>query len=267
MNKHIVFLIFFFLIFSLVPLAEAVAPSVGTVTADDPINLLESSTVNVLCNSTVADVDGWANITMVNATIWHSSSTEGASDDNNYHYTNSSCSLGTNVSETELPASCSFPMEYYSNSGTWSCKLRAYDGSSEAGNETNTTVNSLIALNIPNTLDFGSMDLGETSTNDTENETSIENTGNTLIDIQLSGDSMSCTSGSIAVSNIKYSDTDNTEYSSMTALSGTSTTINLDVAQRTDGASIKDIFWRILIPSTGAGGSCSNTITFTAIAG
>ena len=251
----------------LFPLVSAAAPLVYNITIIDPINLLEGSTVGVYCNATLSDSDGWGNISTINSTIWHSSSTEGAADDNNDHYTNSSCSLGTNSSATDVPANCRFDMQYYSNSGNWTCKIRANDGSSTGTNETNTTINTLLALSVSNTINFGAMSLGDTSTDSTENVTSVENTGNTGIDIQLSGDAMSCTPGSITASNIKYSTVDNTAYSSMTALSGTATTLDINISQRTDSTTSKNTFWKIDIPTTGVGGSCSSTITFTAISG
>ena len=263
----------FFLILFLIPTAKApppkATPSVGIVEVTDPINLLESSTVTVWCNATISVSGNWKqnDVLSVNGTIWHSSSSEGAADDNNSHYTNSSC-FSTDVETTEVQTNCSFSLQYYSNPNTWTCKLGAFMSKSDtsADNQTNTTVNTLLALSIPGTIDFGSMTVGQNSTDTTENVSAVENTGNVLMDIQLSGDAMSCTTGSIPVSNIKYSAVDNTPYASMTALSENATTLGLNVSQRTDGVSTKDVFWKISIPNTGIDGVCSNTMTFTAIA-
>ena len=82
MKKRVIILPLFFVLF-LFHISEAASPTVGTVTVTDPINLVESSTVAVLCNASASDVDGWANITTVNSTIWHSSSSETAADDEN----------------------------------------------------------------------------------------------------------------------------------------------------------------------------------------
>lgn len=252
----------------MLPAALAAAPTVGTVTVTDPIDLSAGSTKAITCNATFSDADGWANVSSVNATLWDvAASAEGNADDSNDHYTNASCSIGTNTSESDAPATCTFDLQYYANNGTWTCKIRAYDAAASGTNQTNTTINTLLALNIPSTINFGTMSLGDTSTNTTENETSVENYGNVLIDVDLSGDDMSCSSGTIPVGNIKYSDTDNTAYASMTALTTSATTLNLNVAQRTNGVSTKTTYWKIQIPSTGVGGSCTNTITFTAVAG
>lgn len=78
---------------------------------------------------------------------------------------------------------------------------------------------------------------------------------------------MGCTVGVVPVGNIKYSDIDDTAYNSMTALTGDTINLDLNVTQQTGAITTKDIFWKIKIPDTGVGGSCTNTITFTAVAG
>ena len=266
MEKCLVIIILISLILS-IQLIKAATPSINTINIPESINLISGSTKSVVCDAIISDEDGWGDISSVNASIWHSSSNEDSEDDENDHYTNSSCLLGVNTSATEVPINCSFDLEYYSNPGTWTCKIRVYDGSSEGNNQSDTTVNDLIAINIPDTIDFGSMDLGETSTNASEEVTSVENYGNIDIDIKLSGEDMDCNPGSILVTSIRYSDTDNTAYDLMTNLTDTATTLNLNIAQRTGSSSIEDVFWRIRIPDNGVGGTCSNTIIFTAIEG
>ena len=251
----------------LVPFVKGASPSVTNLAVNNPIDLLGNSVATISCNASISDEAGWEDISLVNATFWHSSSTETSNDDENDHYTNSSCSFGTNTSSTEFKAICSFALEYYTNPGNWTCKIRAYDSSSEGNNQIDTIVNSLLALSFPNAINFGAFSLGETSTDLTENVTNIINTGNTLIDVRLSGSNLVCTSGSIPVSNVKYSDIDDTLYSSMNSLSGDLTTLDLNIPPRTTTISTKDIFWKISIPNTGAGGSCTNSITFSAIAG
>jgi len=261
-------ILIFVLIFNLFQIVFAAVPSVGPVSVTNPINLNAGTTKTITCNATVSDADGWQNISLVNATLWDSTATtEGAADDNNNHYTNASCSIGTNTSATDVPVTCAFSLQYYANNGTWTCKIRAWDGLNESSNQTSTTINPLIALSIPSTINFGLMSLGETSSNTTENETAVENYGNVQIDVDLSGDGMVCTIGSIPVENIRYSSIDNTSYASMTSLTTSATTLDLNIPQRTNGASFKITYWKIQIPNTGVGGSCSNTITFTAVAG
>jgi len=259
------FLLVLFLV--LIPAALAAAPTVDTVTVTDPVNLNAGSTKTVTCEATVSDADGWANITVVNATIWHSSSTEASADDNNDHYTDVSCDIGTNTSETDAPVTCTFALQYYAKDGTWTCKIRAHDDSSSGSNETTTTVNELVALSAPATMNFGSLSLGDTSTNTTEVEFSMENKGNVQIDAQVSGNNMTCASGTISVGNVRYSSADNTSYDLMTVLTASAVTFDLNITKSTGSASSVTTYWRIQIPDSGVGGSCNNTITFTAVSG
>ena len=250
----------------LIPFASA-AVSVGSPAISDPIDLSAGSASMVQCNAAISDDSGWENILSANATIWHSSSSEGAADDDNDHYTNASCSFGENISSTEVPVTCSFSMQYFSNPGSWTCKIRAYNGSSEGSSLIAYSVNTLLAIKIPENLNFGSMALGQTSTDDSENVTAIENYGNVQLDVKLSGSAMACSSGSFSTSSIRYSGSDNAAYDSMESLSGNSTTFDLNLPQRTGGASVKNMYWKIRLPEAGAGGMCSNTIDFTAASG
>src|SRR3972149_9363956 len=131
------------------PIAFAGTQTAGTViVSPSSIDLAAGSTKLVACNATVTDTDNWNNITTVNATIWHYiDSTEAAADNNTAHYTNTSCALGTNTSLTARPANCGFNLQYYSNNGTWSCKIRSYNSTGEeASNSTNATINQLVSL-------------------------------------------------------------------------------------------------------------------------
>jgi len=259
------FLLVLFLV--LIPAALAAAPTIGTITVTDPINLNAGSTKTVTCEATVSDNDGWANITVVNATIWHSSSSEVSSDDNNDHYADASCDIGTNTSETDVPVTCTFTLQYHAKDGTWTCKIRAYDDSSSGSNEITTTVNELVALSIPATINFGTLNLGDTSTNASEVEFSVENKGNVQIDVQVSGNNMTCASGTIPIGNMRYGSADNTSYDLMTTLTTGAVPFDLNITKSTGSASSATTYWRIQIPSSGVGGTCSNTIAFTAVSG
>lgn len=153
-------LVFLFLLL-IFPAALAAAPTIDALTIIDPVSLNPDSTVIVICNSTFSDEDGYANVTSVNATFWDAtSSSEEASDDENDHYTNSSCSIGTNTSNISAPVTCTFEVEYYANAAAWTCKINVFDDASSASNQTDTTVDTLLALSIPDSVNFGEMDRG-----------------------------------------------------------------------------------------------------------
>jgi hypothetical protein len=258
------------LLLSLVPTAFAGTQTVGTVTIDpsSPIDLTLGSTKTVTCSATITDTDNWNNITTVNATIWDSiASTEGASDNDNEHYTVVSCDLGANTSATERPATCSFSLHYHANPSTWTCKIRSYNSTNDlASNSNGATVNQLVALDVVGTsINFGDMALNETSASDVS--TTVQNVGNIRIDVKLSGDSFSCSSGTLSPETARYSATSGNSYASMTELTGTAITLDLDIAKSTGSPSTKDTYWKISIPNSGVGGSCSNTVTFSAVSG
>jgi len=254
------------------------APTVGTVTlwnqagADAAITLTAGSTVTVTCNATLTDNNGYSDIDSASATLYHSTSSSGAADDENVHYTNSSCTLGTNTSATDVPVTCSFTLNYMALNGTWTCNITADDGTATASGTDTNTVNSLAALDVvETTINFGSMSLGSNSS--TAQYINITNTGNIQIDAQFSGTDYSCTIGTIPVGNTRYS-LSSLPYDNMTTSLTTSavTQTNFDLGVRgvatSDGVdSKKNEYWTILIPSTGVGGTCTNTITVTAVAG
>ncbi len=257
------------LLLSLVPTAFAGTQTVGTVTIDpSPIDLTAGSTKTVTCSATITDTDNWNNTTTVNATMWDAiASTEGASDDDNEHYTAVSCDLGTNTSATERPATCSFSLHYHANPSTWTCKIRSYNSTNDvASNSNDATVNQLVALDVAEaSINFGSMDLNETSSSDVS--ATVQNIGNIRIDVKLSGNSFICSSGTLSPETIRYSATPGNLYSDMTELTGTAIRLNLNIAKSTGSPSTDDTYWKISIPNSGVGGSCSNTITFTAVSG
>ncbi len=257
------------LILLLMPAVYAGTQTVGTVTtSQSPINLNAGSTTTIDCLAMVTDTDNWNNITTVNATMWDNiASTEGSADSNSNHYTNTSCSLGANTSATELPVTCSFSLQYYANPSTWTCKIRSYNSTIDlASNSVDATVNSLVALDVTEaTIDFSTLALGATSSSDVT--ATVQNNGNVQIDVNLTGTALSCTSGSLAQENIHYSASSGIAYGSMTALSGTTANLDLNVAKSTGAASTALTYWKISIPSSGAGGTCTDTITFTAVSG
>ncbi len=255
-----------------------VAPTVSGVTlfnsvdADAAINLAAGATVLVRVNGTINDDNGGTDITSATGTLFHSTSATGDPDDENIHYSNASCTLGAPAGNTRV-ATCRFVMNYMALDGTWTARIVGIDAGAlnGAGTDTN-TVNTLAALDVINaSINFGSMALNATTSNALG--MSIRNLGNIQIDSQFSGTGFTCGTGTMAAGALKY-DTIQGAYASLASvLSGsptTQTTFNLGVrgvATANGANSDKYEFWGIGLPPNGAGGSCSNTITISAIAG
>ncbi|PIR73936.1 MAG: hypothetical protein COU35_05170 [Candidatus Magasanikbacteria bacterium CG10_big_fil_rev_8_21_14_0_10_47_10] len=130
------------------------------------------------------------------------------------------------------------------------------------------TVATLSALDIDTAfLDFGTLSVGSTST---EQTVVVTNTGNNdSLDIQLSGTNMPCSIGTIATDNIRYSSSVGFAWTAGTQLESASASFGVPLAKSTvtTTASTDDSYWKLEVPvasSTGFSGACSGTITFTA---
>lgn len=254
------------------------APTVGTITATDPVTLSESTNVTVWCNATVTDTNGYSDVSTVSAKLWDpASTTEGAGNDYNNHFTNSTCTL-SGGSGTTVNAACSFNVHYSANAAEWTCKLTATDAGALTGtaSATDVTVNQLKALStVSASLAFSELALGATSSSD--KNINVTNTGNVLIDVSVDGygaidgdgKSMTCTIGTITLANVKYNLTADQDYTAnMTALTDSAVTLtdfNLAAESTDNTASAELIYWKLKIPTTGVGGSCSGNVVVTAV--
>lgn len=278
-----------------------VFPEVLNVSLDDGaanVVLIPADTKMVQCAAIVRDFNGESDIDIVNATFYDSvSSFSEDSDDNNDHYTNSSCDIITSFSEYDgqaysdddeyqILANCTFEVEYYANPENWICNVTAYDNSSwEDKNTDSITVSELLALGLPNTISYGEVNATYVSE---ENITNITNYGNVEVNLSLEGYgatpgdglAMNCTLGSvgtIADMYEKYNLTASTPgdlslsefeavYVNLTS-EGTPAIRQFDLSPREDDTineAIKESYWRIYVPR-GVAGTCNGTVIFGAV--
>ncbi|NIO21306.1 MAG: hypothetical protein GTN76_11365 [Candidatus Aenigmarchaeota archaeon] len=246
------------------------APVVGNIYfTPSPIDLSSCGTVTIWCNATVTDANGYNDVQAANVTFWDEAATnEGNSDDNSNHYTNVSCTLNSGSGST-VQANCSLTLQYYANPANWTCKVYANDTGGESdSNSSNVTVNSLIALDADNTIDFLTLSPGATSSDDVNN--TVTNCGNVIMDLNLSGTNLTNTTATVAnitVGNVHYNVTDYyQDYATlMTALTNTSTWADFSLAKRTNGVSTNKTYWKISIPGSIENLIYTGTITFTAV--
>jgi len=166
-------------------------------TPPDAIDLIAFSTKNVYCNGTVTDSDGGADISKVNATLYDvEASSPGSVDSNATHYTNKSCFISA-ADGNNKHFKCLFLVRYFANNATWQCNATGYDASNTFNsNISNVTINALVAISVPTTMDFGTLALGDTSF---VNKTNITNAGNVLLDISIFGFANNQTNSSAAL--------------------------------------------------------------------
>jgi len=127
---------------------------------------------------------------------------------------------------------------------------------------------------VPAEIDYGNLSVTETSSDMPAN---ISNFGNTPINISVRGYGgttnpdnpadlcMECAYGNISMGYEKYSLSSGTDYSAMTALTNTSTEMNLPLPVRINDSNYEDdtntTYWKIQIPLS-IGGVCNGTLQF-----
>ncbi len=264
--------------------ALAAAPTVSSVRVGvsangpnvSPLSVSPNTPTTYYINGTVSDTDGFADIVSVAAVFYRSGVASGpdCTADNNNCYRPPNCSL-TGGSGNTIDYSCSIALQYFADptdsgtyvSDTWKVRVRVTD-SVESVDDTNYSneLNSLLAISVsPSNINFGSLALGATSNSI---QIDVKNSGNVAADSAVSsGGNLTCAVGSILVANQKYGRTD-VDYASLEyTLSTTPNNAGLTLPAQTDDAtSISDqLFFRILIPSSGVRGACNGVTNINAI--
>jgi hypothetical protein len=251
------------------------------------IDLTANATKTVYITAIVRDYNGDDDIKNVSVRVYDSSANYNSLDDNNNHYTNFSCYINKAYGdEYQIFANCSVELWYYSNNATWTANVSANDTNNLVGyNSTSKSVNTLIALGVPNGIDYGTVNATSVSE---ENFTNVTNLGNVMINLSFAGYAlnysdgiaMNCTLGSIRNISIyyeKYNITGGTtSVTSLTDfeakyrnLTNTSVVNRFNMPARTNDT-YNDIwnatFWRIYVP-IGVAGNCTGNIVIGAVVG
>lgn len=279
-------------------LINNVAPGVSAVTLNGglDITLTEGTTTNVTVTATVTDNNSCQDITTVETSVYRSAITytgcdANAEDNNNNCYAQVSCSLGgantcDSASDASASYTCTVALQFHAEStddypltGTiqyeaqnWLSTVNAIDDDSATGNdevETGVEVDSLLAMDITASINYGALDVGE-SNDPLDKITTVTATGNVGLDQELSGTNLTDGStGVIPVANQKYALAGSTSYASGTALSGTPTEVELNCQKTsvTGSPATKDTYWGILIPASVPPGPYTGQNTVTAVLG
>jgi len=247
------------------------------------IDLVAGNNRTVFCNATLTDSDGFTGIASASAVLYDIvASSPSATDNEDNHYSNSSCLLFSG-SGTTRGVECSFPVIYHSNNATWRCNVTTIDNLSATGfaSEDSFTINELVALDVSSILDYGELSLGSTSVQRIVN---VTNLGNIQIDIKIYGfannfttspNSFNCTSGTIAnitLANHRYNVTvSGIAFGSMFRLLNETNEItwsSLNLSKKLSSetkVSLNKTYWRVQIPSSEIGGTCRGVISYTAV--
>ncbi len=226
------------------------------------ISLSAGSTHNVSWTATITDLDGNAEIAGVTGKLYRSgvAGAESCTPDNNNCYADAVCDL-SGCSGNICTATCTVSMYFHADatdanstmpSEYWRGWMEATDSHSDTGSEFSATnapdVESLSALDIVTSIDYGLMLAGDSSL---EKTTLVTNEGNIIIDLELLGDSMctdypTCAGDSIAVGQQEYSMSTFT-YGSGTDLTSSAFRIQFNLAKPTSSPSsqTKNLYWRL----------------------
>lgn len=266
------------------PSVTVTAASTGAGTAD--VTLTENTTTTAYIYGTGTDTNGCDDIDT--ATSWDSTlyrtnlgAGNGCTADNANCYSDSSATLTLGActalsGTTTITYQFAYPVQYYADptdSGTygatsWTGYVRTVDEAASAvgtGSDT-VEINTTTALEVDTgDLAFGSVTLGTTAGPRT---IVIKNTGNSTIDYSIAASgAMSCTRGTVAANRTQYSfatATHSADGGDSKGIQGATEDRNL--AKATASASSSESSYFRLNIASGAGGACSNTVTFTAIA-
>lgn len=259
-------------------------PNITFIVVDDSIaspsgqiDLIAAFTRIVTCEAVVEEYDGNP---LQNILSEFYLSSQGDSDDNNYHYTNSTCFVNASYgNENQSKIDCDFEVWYYANPGMWTCFLNIEDNLSFSGNSTNTTtVNTLLSVGVQDIIDFSHVDTKKVSD---EIEVNVTNYGNIRTNLSLAGYAnaqgdglaMNCTFGSISIEHQKYNLTSSNpgaldlgdadsiyvNMSSQTAIKK----FDLDYKTQEEVDAANSTYWRIYVPLEVAG-NCQGNIVFGA---
>ena len=183
-------------------------------------------------------------------------------------------------SASEARYSCPFELASWADatdtgsayaSSTWTAFVQTTD-LSELTTTSSTTVevNSLLALTVPSTFDYGTLAIGATTTAENAVEMIVAQGGNTAATITVRSTALACSvAGSIPVENQHWS-LSRTEWDNIAshplAMSATSTDIY--IARRVSVASLatSSLFFTVKIPESGVGGTCTGLMYIDAIA-
>lgn len=154
-------------------------------------------------------------------------------------------------------------------SDNWQAWIQVTDNSSSSTVASTTKeIASILSANVPGSVGYGTMGLGQKTSSSTNQEMVITQKGNSLADVELSGSDMVCSRiGSIPSGNQKWALTDIGYDDGGTSLTSSLTQTSLDMGYR-DGDALdvtKTIYWNLAIPLSGVGGTCSGTTTVTVI--
>ncbi|MBN4049144.1 hypothetical protein JYT91_00855 [archaeon AH-315-M20] len=245
-------------------------------TIANELDLNPGTTKLINCSGTVSDADGNSDIDNVTAVLYdNKTSSPDAADNDNNHYTNSSCDTTVLDADT-LNYDCLFGVQFHANPALWNCNVTVNDTTGAKDTKVDSsTITELMAIDVADgDIDFGDIKVGA-DTGTIDQIKTITNNGNVAFDLNLEvlgsiynyNLSMNCTVSSINASYERWSLTANTDWTLKNKAVSNGTGEDITNFNLLKGASsTKDTYWGMGIALTPiVSGNCSGTVIFTAI--
>jgi hypothetical protein len=248
---------------------------------DTDIALTEGATTTVYASSTISDDNGYSDIVNATSSIFRSSVGAMCSinDNNCYQVASTSCAY-SNCAGTSCTMQCRADLQYIADptdaassnpTESWYARLFLQDSTGLTALATSSPVDvlTLRALQITApSIDFGDLNVGA-DTGSVNAQTTIVNTGNTSIGIQVSGTDLAGAIN-IPVGSQKFATTTFT-YGSCSIcqfLTGSATNVDTTLVKPTSTTTAisRNIYWGITVPNGTDATVHTGTNTFTATA-
>lgn len=264
-----------------VPVVSGVSVNGGST-----ISLTEGTTVSVSWTSTVTDTDGYDDISSAEGVLYRSgvSGAESCSANQNNCYADSSCDL-SGCSGNSCTATCTISMQFFTeptDSGSpypteyWRGWVEATDDFAETGEAWSATgspdVETMAATSVTSVINYDPLLPGD-DTGSSNETTTVTNTGNTILDLEMSGDNFctdypTCSGSQIAVGYQEFY-TSTFTYGLGTPLSSSPETVQIDLAKSTSNPanSSTSIYWGMGVPNPKEDGGYSGANTLLAVDG
>jgi hypothetical protein len=247
------------------------------VNGEKSIDLTENSTTTVNWTATITDGNGYENLSTATGKLYRSDLGSSCSPDNNNCYSDSSCNF-TDCDGNNCTANCSANIYFFADPTDdgdyideyWQGSVEATDNYNESNSaistSTLTDVNTLKAFSISSSIVYGEV-FADSDTGSSNTVTTVTNTGNTLINLEVTGDYMctdypSCGGDSIEPKYQEYN-LNTFVYGNGTTLTISPVVVNVGISKPTStpSNSFKNIYWGIGIPNSTEAGNYQGATT------
>jgi hypothetical protein len=249
------------------------APDVLALNITSPIILNAGSSKTVYCNATIRDWNGHNDILGANATFYYYTNQSNSPDNNNSHYTNTTCVEASNDGNFTSNYTCTFSVLYFASNGSWYCNVSAWDNKYFTSLNSTASITALYALNVTDIIDYGNLSVNDYSNNTTA---IVTNFGNMNVNVSVlgygttQGDGVGLVcqyGGNISVQNERFSSNISADWGAKTVLATTNKDAGVTIAKQTlDGTPVTaTTYWQLYVPPNPFG-ICTGTVRFTATA-